>query len=358
MNIYTSYFLYLLVLFLGSLLSKLAYETKKKKFIFFIIILLSFFAGLRGKTVGLDTKQYLHIFNLAVNNDPTLSWYGMEKTFTSICAVILKIYNNPNFIFFILSLITNSLILLRMWDFCEIGNYSWMFLSYYVMFYGQTMNISRQFCAVAIIFFGTRYLFKQDYFKYLFFVVIACLFHKSAIIGLTLYLFDIRKWKKLEKKNKIFILLGVMIITVYGGKIVVNLKEYLRYFEFSNIKLGLMLPLKILFWILMGYRLQNTVLRCKLDENVKYEYYEEIIKTKYIYLTGLLVSLLGYFFSYMERIALPFYIFEIVFNGIITKMRTDKKTVKVILFVMYVYFFIMDMFGNGQGIFPYYFFWQ
>ena len=358
MGAFGSYCIFLVLLILGAIIATIAECTNEKKYVFILIVLLTFIAGARGINVGWDTRQYIHIFTLIVNKDPTLSWYGIEKSFTIICSFVFKIFNDSNIMFFLMALVTNALIIFRLWDFRKMANFSWMFFCYYCMFYTQTMNISRQFCAVALLFWGTRYFFRKEYVKYFIFILLAFLFHKSALIGIIVYIFDIKNWKYLDFKNRIFILFGIVLIPILGSKIFVNLESYLRYFNTVNANVGIMLPLKLSFWCITGYKLEKIICTFNKKQINAYENIEQVLQIKYIYLAGLLISFLGYFFSYMERIGLPFYIFEPVYMGIIVVARKDRKIIKLILFFLCLYQFSMDMYGNGQGIIPYQFFWQ
>ncbi len=53
----------------------------------------------------------------------------------------------------------------------------------------STLNVSRQFVAVSIFAFALRYIVKQSFILYFFFIALAFCFHKSAILALPLYFF-------------------------------------------------------------------------------------------------------------------------------------------------------------------------
>lgn len=346
---------YIFIFLVVVLLARRAVRLDRLSTIFLIILILSLVSGLRAYTVGIDTASYKDIFDAILKNDATLAWRNIERGFLLISRLLLYINSHTNFLLFIFAILTHSLIIMRLWDFRKMASFPWMVTWYYVSFYFMSMNVLRQYCAVAIIFFATRYLHKKNYLKFVFFVGFAFLFHRSALIGLLFMGIEVINWKELDKKQKIFILLGLATVPTYLGYILSNLQRYLKYFQAIGFDVGFMLPVKIALFMLLGYGLAELVRKSGFNENESLFYINRI---KIYYLLGLILTFFGYFFSFMDRIGLYFYLFECVFIGIVVKNRKDRVICQMIFFLLVVYSLYSEFSRNGQGILPYLFFWN
>ena len=62
------------------------------------------------------------------------------------------------------------------------------------------MNALRQFTAMAIFLYASLFIYEKKFFKYIFYILLATMFHTSAILLIILYpvqfLFRIRSTKK------------------------------------------------------------------------------------------------------------------------------------------------------------------
>lgn len=350
-----SVFFYIFVFLIVVLLARRAVRLERLTTVLIIILILSLVSGLRAYTVGIDTVSYRDIFEAILNNDPTLAWRNIERGFLLISRLLLYINDHTNFLLFSFAVLTHSLIILRLWDFRKMASFPWSVAWYYVSFYFMSMNVLRQYCAVAIIFFATRYLQKKNYIKFVICVGIAFLFHRSALIGLLFMGIEVINWKELDKKQKIFIMLGLATVPAYLGYILPNLQRYLKYFQAIGFDIGFMLPLKIVMFFLLGFGLAGIVRKNSSNEIESLFY---INRVKIYYLVGLVLTFFGYFFSFMDRIGLVFYLFECVFIGIVVKNRKDRVVCQVLFFLLIVYSFYSEFSRNGQGILPYLFFWN
>lgn len=365
----SSILFYIVILGLIIVLAQGADKSGNRKKLISIVLILSLVSGLRAYVVGIDTYSYYSIFEAVCNDDPTLAWRNIEPSFLYICKLLLHISTSPNFLLFLFALLANSLIILRFWDFKDVASFPWMIACYYSSFYFLSMNIVRQFCAIAVIFYATRYLFERKYIVYTLAIGLAFLFHRSALVGLLFFCVEVIDWAQLNKKQKLFIFLGFVTIPIYIGYIIANIQMYFKYFKSFSPNIGLMLPVKIVLAFFLGIGLKKVI---NNDENsvnnyknnkadttiVTYENLGFINRIKAYYFVGLLLTFLGYFFSFMDRIGLPFYLYECVFVGILVKYRIDRKLCKVIYALLIAYVLFSEFRGNGQGVLPYVFFWK
>lgn len=119
-----------------------------------------------------------------------------------------------------------------------------MFVFCFSVFIGS-FNVSREYIAVAIVFYSLKYVFNNNIIGFIICVVIAALFHKSAIIALILWLIWNHKYDTTVKGfAKFFVLAAAVIFAFYYQEIIELLfgesetfSDYLSYTD--TVKAGL-----------------------------------------------------------------------------------------------------------------------
>lgn len=335
------------------LFAKLAELTKSKKYIFFIITILSLVAGLRHETVGLDTKGYVDAIENIANGRLDLA-YGMEWSFRYICYALSFVTKNPQVFMLIFAVITNALIVLRLWDLKDQISFTVAIFAYYTVFYMTSLNLTRQFISVAIVFYATRYLLQGKNIRYLISVFVASLFHTTALLGVVYVYFNVFNWRELSKRHKWFLVVACFLMPIALILVYRNLVYYSSYLDKQSVDVGLMTIIKTVLLIvtIVFYDKSKT-------ENV-----EGVAKTmRFVicaYVIGLALTSLGYVFRFVDRMGLYFYVYEAVYIGYLFKQRNTRINfmIKILYGVLFVYLFIGSTTGNGQGQFPYLFYWQ
>lgn len=343
-----SYLLYFGLLLICFILADKAEKRENKKYVFVIALLLGLVMGLRKNTVGFDTNTYYAMFNgirsisAARNqNDP----------FFYICAYLLmKIKNDAYFPIFVFSMISNFLVIYRLWDFRNISSYKYSVLRYFTIFYFFSFNCMRQFLSIAITFYGSKYLDSGDYKKYLVIIFIASLFHIAAIVAVMFFFIEFRKWNELEKKQRNFISAFFLLLPVYIiAMMYFSSGRYERYFNnstfinFNSVIIKLAIFIVVLFFFLRNREYVNN----------------KRIKLVFIYyFIGLMVNLLGTFYQFMERLGYFFYIYGTVYTGIIAKYK--RYIILFRLLILFIVFrsFILNCQNNSMGQMPYLFKWE
>lgn len=352
-----TYIVYILLLVFVILFSYQAQRTQKRKYLWLLIIALTLVAGCRAFTVGKDTESYIRIFKYLEND--MWDWAHGEIGFKLFSQAFLKIFNNYTLLLLFYAFVTNALIVLRLWDFRKISSFPWMAVCYYISFYFFTMNIMRHCFAISIVFYATKYIEQKKYLKYLCFIGIATLFHTSSLIGVGFIALDVFQWHFLNRKQKFFIGAALFMSPLIVYFILRTVSDYSHYFSTTNeASVGGMILAKLALYILgllLFYKSKPGKAECDgIIESEKYT----IRCVKLYYLLGLLLTSFGYFFLYMERIGLPFYLFECVYFGMLVKITKGKQIFRIVLTLLYMYLFITDLISNGQGVLPYIFVWQ
>ena len=162
---------------------KLAEKYRHKLFVFIIVIALSLVAGFRAYSVGRDTYEYVAMFNRFYGGGE----FNKDPIFALICRGIMALIPSPTFVFLVFAVITYGCIVFRFWELRNISSFTYGVMMFFSFYFFESMNICRQFVAVAIVFFSTRYLQKKKYIAYIVGIIIAYFFHFSAVLGLVCF---------------------------------------------------------------------------------------------------------------------------------------------------------------------------
>lgn len=347
-----SIIIYLGLPLLSFIIAKYAERRNSKKAVWLIVILFSLIAGLRAISVGIDTKTYDMVFSL-VSRGNVEQMYGIEESFIYICAGLLHIWDNNQFLLFIFAFVTHGLILFRIWKDREFISFRWSVFSYYILFFAFSLNGMRQFVAVAIIFYATSFIRKGKYINFIISTLIASLFHASALIGLVYLLFEIIFTKYFDAKRKMTVYLFVVIGGILGVSVMFSLLDiYSSYFEQQSSSIGFMMIVKLVMLLL-------SFVCIKITQNKEERYF--CLSNRLYYFIGLLLNSLNYIFLYMGRIGLYFYVFEAIYIGNLFKNK--NRTIWAVLFklgylILLLYYLYDNITSGAQGELPYKFFWQ
>lgn len=255
-------------------------------------------------------------------------------------------------------------------------------LSLFIMYFSQyliSFNILRQMIAVSIIFYAIRYVFEKKIYKYIFWVIIAGMFHKTAYVMIFLYLLNFKLDSK--KVNKIFYTLIAIspILMLPVQKIIVYLTNKLMIFEkYTNTAVDF--DLKFLLYVLPILILVAIKRKRILELDEKYELLIRILFLQIPF------QFLGCFVNIADRMAIYCAAFQIILISLILKTNMikiekrildNKKTLKIsdikynvitifskimnnkqivgfgIVFWYVLYFIVIYVVLKGQGVYPY-----
>ncbi len=287
--------IYLSVFVLSCLLIKIATSTNDKRIFYLFsvigILLPCVFAGVRANTIGTDVRVYVEPMVEAAKQSTNIAdfftkrWYvswrykspkDYEIGYTLIVYFITKVFNSLPTVLFVIHL----LILIPLYEgllyFKEKISVWFGLLVFYLLYFNLSLNMMRQWIAMAILLYALRYLIKNDVKKYAAAVVIGMLFHTSAIIGVMIYFIFryttrqqcVSKYYKIGNYvvdasiNKAFVILIIGMFILMGLNIVillarlVGLSDYIYYISgsiyFVPNQLLVRVPIAILF--LLSYR--------------------------------------------------------------------------------------------------------
>lgn len=213
-------FFYLIILFVGL------WNTKKINFKYRMLFFTVFIFSALRFDVGYDYENYYKIIlNLALTN---------YTQFELIPRYIAELSNYIDFtqLFFI---VTSYIIVYSVHY--VLKNYSKdYFLSLLIFisipyFYFVSFSIIRQYCAVAIVFYGIKYIVQRKFSFYVATVIVASLFHYSAIVAVIIYFLN---RISLNRVTSIALIISSFFVTSVLLDVIVQIPRYASYADYNT----------------------------------------------------------------------------------------------------------------------------
>lgn len=334
---------------------RIIYRKKTNKYHIFIIILPLVILSTIRIGVGTDFYAYENIYylvnSMSFKEVVINTKYGNEPLYVLLNKVAYILFNDFRAVLFLNTFISYYLITSRLSKFTEKIPISFGLFISLMLHFSLGFNIMRQMIAMSIVFYSIEFIFENNFKKYLFFIIVASLFHNSAIVFIALYLFN-SKDNSLKNKLQIFYFIFILLspLLFYSASTLLvkfNLFErYNHFFRGENISLGLGFLIKIipLFLLIIPYT----------------KYFDR--KTRLYFNISLLLiplSFLGYSFEYGNRLAI--YV-QFMFYFLIPRVSNiiDNRDEKFlfnsyyILYLIYYYWYYYIILNQG-GSYPYFF---
>lgn len=158
---------------------------------FLIFLMLTVPAVLRQET-GNDYLRYVEFFHLASID----AYVPTEPGFNVLVKFIYNLcgYENYLLVFAVFSVLTIFFFLAAIRQQAE--NYAFSFFLFMTFgYYFRSFNTMRYYFALALVIVSMTYFIRRNYAAFLLLVLLAALFHKSALIVLILYPLAVHVWK-------------------------------------------------------------------------------------------------------------------------------------------------------------------
>lgn len=352
----------LLIIFCGFFIKPSKSIRRKKFFLFFVFIILGSAACLRNYTVGYDTKQYVTAFNKASSLSlSSFSYLRYEYGFTFLLWLLNKMSSNWQILLIITSLFINFSVV----KFVKKNSDNPLFsiLMFTLMnFYFFYTSAMRQAIAIAILLLGYENLKNNKNLKFTIYILIAMLFHQSALLA---FLFIFVKKIKYNKLFVFFLLLFYIVGFIFGKNIFMFITNFsTRLLDYSDSKFfvenyfGALLQFLVNFIaFIVGYILM-------LKNSIKTLYDKDDYNNTFIGLLALanLFLLLTIKVGIFNRFSPYFSIFVIIWlPNMIMKIKNskDRLFISIICFsVLLLYWLIVSIYRpEWYGMIPYSFFW-
>lgn len=313
----------------------------KKNWIFIIWVFLAFISAMRYN-VGTDYKAYSQMFVVLVNGTATGIWIDKEIGYLWLVDIVGFFNGNYQMVFAIISISTITLFYKGLKYFFKKKQTYLLFgtLLFIPMFYFYSMNGIRQALATAIFFYSIKFIINRRAIKYFVSLVVAILFHKSAVILFPLYWLINIKYSKLWLW--IYFFLGIIILVMNPLQIIMELFTsmkipYFYYFKDQQIAIVTSLSTKIItissFLIILIFSMFMN--RNKPIENVVFNAMIFFILLRLITINMEVLNRLSVYFK-------PFFIVFVVF--VVFKAIRKIKDSKNFLFLSAVMFIVIYSF--------------
>lgn len=200
------------------------------QFLICYVILLCIFVGISDMFGGFDRYIYGELFDNVADNirgGDLYSSYIFEEYPKEVgydyLNVLIALFTANRYIFIlILTIIIYILVFISFKRY--MNNYPYAMILFMSLFFFFTFTYLRQILAVSISWLSIKYIIDRKFWKFACIIIIAFLFHNSAIIALPFYFLPVRKFKVQSILIVMFLclLLGITGITgslydAYGG---------------------------------------------------------------------------------------------------------------------------------------------
>ncbi|WPL42904.1 EpsG family protein [Priestia megaterium] len=376
MILYTIIALYYIVCMLfEKILEK---QINRKMWLVFLLLPLFFMAALRAPTVGTDTLNYYQSY-LIISQE---SFFSESASRMEIGYVMLaRLLSTLGLDFLGFQIVTTAFIFFSFGKFILKYSKNIAFSVYFFvasrMFFA-TMNISRQYIAVAILLLSVEFIKKRQFLKFFLIVLLASLFHTTAIVFLVIY--PIVQLRLNFKKTIVFISLGIVsgILFDYIVQLFINItgryQEYLAggYFNFEgNVAIYFNLLINFSFFI-VGVLIRYWDIPIKMNNNCDKLKGLGIRKVKLISnetiwyascLITFILSIVGLNSTIMDRIETYFTVFFLAYipslvQGIKSKEIRVIVTGSIVIGLFANFVLIMIYRPNWNLVFPYNWYWN
>ncbi len=348
--------LFIFSICLALYFSNLADRKNNRKYLLLVILIVSLVSGLRGITVGIDTIYYDYAF---IHKFP-YSWQFEEVGFRAISNFLMNCFHDTRYIFLFFSLVINSLIILRLWDFRKKCSFPFMLFLYSLTFYIDTMNIMRQFVAIAIIFYSTKLLDNKHYILFVCVVLATTLIHTSSLLALLMVL--VYLWNSLTPNKRLLLLVPLLFICTAAVFYVINFESHhiANYLSSqnstSNINITFIYRISIFIFSLLLYKSKKKIIFNKTSDKEQIVEINQDISFKntcYMYFIGLVLCSVGMFYTSMARLGYYYAIFELVYWGYLVKNSYNKSLNLSMISIYAIYIFMLELLAGGSGVFPF-----
>lgn len=154
--------------------------------------------------------------------------YGRLEYLSAWLIDISSIFGTSIVFFFITSFLYIAVISYALQKGVALGFTSILLMLFFAASWLTSFGYVRQYVAVSFFFLGFIFLMERRYISYVFFTVIACLFHKSAVISVVALLFYIGFSRK-ERSVFVYLLLLASAFLVEG--LIVRLVSYVGLYS-------------------------------------------------------------------------------------------------------------------------------
>ena len=225
---------------------------------------------------------------------------------------------------------------------------------YFMIYYIESFNLVRQSIALSIVLYAYCYVLERRPFKYLFIILIAYLFHNSAIICIFFYLLSYKKSNFSSFKNMVYYILIIVSPFLIGQLLLLlNYIPFLNFyterynFTSSTIGYGYGFLIETIPVVVPALIFKRKLIK----ENPNYEFFVNLA------LLSVPLRLAGYYLYWISRMVYYASMIQIILIPIILCLIRNKlkRRVAYLIFILFYigYFFYVFVINNRGPAYPY-----
>lgn len=340
------YFITLISAYMFLLLARVV--KKYNNFISKIFAILSFLTVwiISAIRYGVGT-DFFYYYNF-IKQLETVQIRNSEYGFKLIGLLIKSFSNNGQLLIIICSFVTIFLVykvILKETTYPELSILLFFGLGYYF----NSLNIIRQYLAISLVFYASGYLLNKRKVFFLLLMILASLFHYSALVALLLIVtFKLKDTKFLNTK---FIILGFICIFIFYDNFIGIALSFGDYSIYKNTRYIIEGANPIFFFIYFSITIVLTIFKTKIVRlNIKNEIYFLYI------LIGTGILLLGTKSLLLTRLSEYFTIFTLLILPDLIRI-SENRYLKAIMYIGMVIICFVGLYlflsKNLGGVLPY-----
>lgn len=287
---------------------------KKRSGLFFCLSALSLalLCGLRAESVGTDTHTYTASIEAIQSGG---MFFEFDIGFYFVVKFISGFTNSIPLTFFLLALITISMIYYTIWFYRNRGSIAFMVFIFMCFLYPQMFNIVRQMLALSIVFAASTLLEKKKPVLFCIILAIASLIHISSLICIGILCIYIIQ----NIKNKVFIYLSFILffaalVLSYGTISSLYEARFAYMQDHYQSTLGYEVIAQLL---LIGYLILSNYKKIKGNPVFS--------KISVFCIFSVLLSIVTASAGEASRIAYFYTIFEVLFASVVLRSLPNRK---------------------------------
>lgn len=363
------YFNVIYIIFFGFFVKANNNITSKKVYLFFTFAYLGILAAFRGKTIGNDTEFYMQLFD-SISAVENVSVYSprFELGYVYLNKFLSIFTSNPQIILIVSSLIIFYCFMRFIKKYSSNIPLS-VFLFFALGYFSMAMNTIRLSLALSIVLISYDFLRNNKIVKFIILIILAFLFHRTAIIFLLAWPITYLKY---SKKVLIAVMIVAVGVYIFFGAILDVLFQifptYSYYIDSSYLDGQIRIASILNFFVGIAIILLGICARFydNKDASKGHANSAYLLDAKnmwYYILLSSVITFVSFKFNLLDRVGDYFLVFSIVYLPNAINSLKNRKLSVTISYIVFILFFIYStailyLRPEWNRIYPYYFFWS
>jgi len=324
----------LLYMFLNST-KRLSKKQKNTLFLIIAFIIFAILMASRDFNTGSDTKMYIRTFlTFSQNKWNSTIWGGYFEPLYAILNILLSyVSQNPRIIIVATSFVISYSFYKFIKDNSE--NYLLSVLIFIgLLFFYTSMNTIRQFMALSVILLGFKFVKNKKIIPFLITILIAYLFHSSALVGLLLYPMYNMKYTH----TRVLIIFAIAIVAnVFVSDLINYIYQMIGRINYYDSRVGQENIANLIYMIIYLVMFLFSLFEIKKNKSD----YSKKGFNLYVFVISSAISLIAMNMNILARVTTYFNVFSIICLPNIIEDNIKKINNKVVVNSIVVLFLIL-----------------